>query len=306
MKRSYIYAGVAILCWSTVATVVKLLLGSMSSMQVLCVSSGFAALFLLVMNIATGRIRELKKYTARDYLTTVLIGLPGAFLYYVFYYSGTALMPASQAFIINYLWPIMSVVFACIILKEKMTPRRAVAIAMSFVGVVIVTGADLSSLNRDALLGAGFCILGAISYGVYTALNQKTGYDKRLSMMFFYFTSFLLTLLINLCADGLPSLGILQIAGFAWNGIFTMAIANTAWMLALESGKTAKISNLAYITPFLSLVWTAAVLGEEIGLLSVLGLLIIVAGILIQLKDKKNDERAALDGGESEKINKQV
>ena len=295
MKKAYLCAATAIICWSTVATVVKLLLGSLTSMQVLCISSFFAAVALLIYNLVSGNIKALKKYKPRDYLITVLIGIPGTFLYYVFYYSGTAYMPASQAFIINYLWPIMSVVFACIILKEKMTGRRALAITTSFLGVIVVTGADLTSLNSDTLIGAGFCILGAISYGIYTALNQKAGYDKRLSMMFFYFTSFLLTSIINLLSDGLPKISLVQMLGFAWNGVFTMAVANTAWMLALETGKTARISNLAYITPFLSLVWTALILKEDISPFSVIGLGIIVLGIFIQLGDKDKTPDKALE-----------
>lgn len=287
MKKSYTLAAVAILCWSTVATVVKLLLGSISSMQVLSLSAGFAALALLILNIATGNIRKLKNYRARDYITTVLIGIPGTFLYYIFYYTGTSKMQASQAFIINYLWPIMSIIFACIILHESVTPRKIIAVLMSFIGVVIVMGADFKNLNRDTLVGAAFCVLGAVSYGIYTALNQKKNYDKRISMMFYYFVTFILTTTINLLSGGYPKISAIEVLGFAWNGIFTMAIANTAWMIALESGKTAKISNLAYITPFLSLIWTALILKERIGVFSILGLLFIVLGILIQLKDKK-------------------
>ena len=90
------------------------------------------------------------------------------------------------------------------------------------------------------------------------------------------------------CPNNVPTVGFVEILGFAWNGIFTMALAGTAWMLALESGKTAKISNLAYITPFLSLVWTRLILKEPISLLSLGGLGLIVLGILIQLKDRKN------------------
>ena len=108
MKRSYFFAAVAILFWSTVATVVKLLLGSLSSMQVLCISSFFAFFALLVLNLITGNIKQLKGYRVRDYLITVAIGLPGTFIYYIFFYSGTARLPASQSMIINYLWPIMS------------------------------------------------------------------------------------------------------------------------------------------------------------------------------------------------------
>ena len=76
-------------------------------------------------------------------------------------------------------------------------------------------------------------------------------------------------------------------AGLGWNGIFSMAIGNTAWALALQKGNTAQISNLAYITPFLSLIWTALILKEQISVWSVVGLCVIVLGVLIQLKDQK-------------------
>ena len=287
MKKSFALAAVAILSWSTVATIVKLLLGSLSSIQVLSFSAFFAFLFLFIFNLASGNIKKLKSYTAKDYITTVLIGLPGTFFYYLFYYAGTARMEASVAFIINYLWPIMSIVFACIFLKEKVTLRKVIAVLMSFLGVVIVMGADFKNMNRTMLIGAGLCVLGAVSYGIYTALNQKKSYDKKLSMMFYYFVTFVLTSIINIATNNVPHIEPIQILGFAWNGIVTMAIANTAWMIALESGKTAKISNLAYITPFLSLIWTALILKEKIGLSSILGLAVIVLGILIQLKDKK-------------------
>lgn len=289
MKKAYVLAGVSILIWSTIATTSKLLLGSLNSFQILSVSALFAAVFLLIVNIATGNIQKLKAYKLRDYLTTVLIGLPGTFLYYLFLYTGTDKMLASQAFIINYLWPIMSVVFACLILKEKMTVRKGIAIALSFVGVMIVTGKDLLHFQKDTLLGAALCILGAVSYGSFTALNQKFRYDKRLSMMIFYFTSFLLTSIINLSTGNTFALTGGLVLGLGYNGIFSMAVGTTTWALALESGKTAKISNLAYITPFLSLIWTAIFLKEAINIWSVLGLAVIVLGIFIQLKDKKTN-----------------
>lgn len=287
MKKSYLLAAISILFWSTVATVTKLLMGSLSSMQVLCISALFAGLFWFAVNIVTGNIKKLKTYRVSDWLKTLCIGLPGTFLYYLLFYTGTDLMLASQAFIINYLWPIMSVVFACIILKEQVTVRKCIAIGMSFLGVVIVTGGDLAHFNSDTLLGAGCCVLAAVSYGLFTALNTKSGYDKRLSMMIFYFESFLLTFGILSVQGNLPSPEPIQVLGMAYNGIFTMAIASTAWAIALESGNTAKISNLAYITPFLSLVWTAVFLKEQISISSVVGLIVIVLGIFIQLKDKE-------------------
>ncbi|MBQ4119166.1 MAG: DMT family transporter [Clostridia bacterium] len=297
MKKSYFFAGVSILFWSTVATVTKLLLNNgHNSIQVLWVSVFFAGMFLLVANIFTGKIKKFKEYTLKDFVISVLIGLPGTFFYYVFYYGGAAILPASQAFIVNYMWPIMSVVFACIILREKMTLKKGIAIAVSFLGVGIVTGKEILSFSANALMGVVLCLLGAVSYGLFTALNKKYHYDKMLSMMLNYFVSFTITTVINAAAGNLFMPTLSEAAGFAWNGIFTMAIACTTWVIALDKGNTAKISNLAYITPFLSLVWTWLILGDQ-GIkdpYSLIGLCVIVAGIFIQLinfKKPKDKEK---------------
>lgn len=285
MKKNYLYAGVAILLWSTIATISKLLLGTMNSYQVLMVSSLFAALFLFAAAVINGKIKLLKGYRLKDYFITLIIGIPGTFMYYAFLYLGTERMAASQAFMINYLWPIMSIIFACIILKEKLTARKWIAVMLSFLGVLTVAGGDILNFNPGTLVGVLLCVLAAASYGAFTALNRKWNYDDGLTVMLAYFATFILTLIINIFMGEKLSLGALAILGFAWNGICTMGIATVAWALALKSGGTAKISNLAYITPFLSLVWTFFILHEPIKPLSVLGLAIIVLGIFIQLKD---------------------
>lgn len=285
MKKIYLLAGISIFFWSTIAVTTKLLLQGYNSFQVLCISALFAFLFLLASNIATGKIKKLRQYCIKDYFISVLIGLPGTFFYYVFYYRGTDMMPASQAFIINYLWPIMSVIFACILLKEKMTVRKFLAIVISFLGLCIVTQGNSANVEEGILSGSIFCVLGAVSYGLFTALNQKICYDKWLSMMINYFVTFILSCVINIINNNLFIPTIAETAGFAWNGVFTMAIAGTAWLIALESGNTAKISNFAYLTPFISLIWTSLILNEEISINFFIGLVVIVSGLFVQSKD---------------------
>jgi drug/metabolite transporter (DMT)-like permease len=287
MKKEYLYAGVSIFCWSTVAVVTKLLLQDLNQFQLLWASSFFAGLFLLVVNLVTGNLKQLKQWKLKDFAISALCGIPGTFLYYVFYYAGAARMEASHAFIVNYLWPIMSVVFACVILKEKLTFKKVLAIGVSFVGVGIVSFSKLSSFSTDLVVGTVLCMLGAVCYGIFTALNRKVQYDKRLSMMINYAVTFLLTTVINGCRGDLFLPNGAQALGMAWNGMFTMAAAGTLWILALQRGKTEKISNLAYITPFLSLVWTTLFLHEAFDPMSILGLTVIVTGILIQFDRRK-------------------
>ena len=287
MKKVYLYVAIAIFCWSTIATVSKLLLGGINCMQLLWINSFVAASTLLVVSVANGKIKQLKNYKFKDYAITMLVGFPGTFFYYVFYYAGTDLMLASQAFIVNYLWPIMSVVFACVILKEKLTSRKIIAILVSFFGVAIVTGGDLLQTNSNTSIGVLMCILGAVSYGLFTALNKKMDYDKILTVMISYMGTFFVTTVINSINGDLFVPSLMQAPGFLWNGAFTMAVADTAWIMALKKGDTAKISNFAYVTPFLSMVWTALILKEAITLKAVIGLSIMVLGIFIQLKGKR-------------------
>ena len=173
IKKEYVFAFISIFLWSTVATAAKLLLGDFNNIQVLFLSSLFAGVALLAVYITPKKRKLFKSYRPRDYLIMSLIGLPGIFLYYIFYFGGADGLPANQAFIINYMWPIMSVIFACLLLKESVTVRKIIAILLSFVGIVIVTGGDLLHFQKQTILCALLCLCAAVCYGLFTALNSK-------------------------------------------------------------------------------------------------------------------------------------
>ena len=146
-------------------------------------------------------------------------------------------------------------------------------------------------MHQDQLFGALFCVLAATSYGLFSVLNKRCNYNNYIAMMFFYLVTFLISGVYLMIAGKPLSLDLLEMVGLAWNGIFTYAIAYTFWAVALATGDTAKISNLAYITPFLAMVWTGLYYQKLPSLFSILGLICIVAGILIQnIKIKKNGD----------------
>lgn len=288
MKKPYLYAFVAIAFWSTTATVSKLLLHSFSTIEILTVCSLVAAVFLTVVNGVKGNLRKLKAYRVKDYLIVSAVGLLGTFLYNMCLVLGIDKLLASQAMIINYLWPMMAVVMGCILLREKMTARKVIAVLMSFLGVVIVTtGGNFSSLAGSDLVGAFWCVLAAVSYGMFVTLNKRLSYDPMLNMMLYY----ILSAIVGICGIALtgrfPALSGMQVLGLAWIGLGDYAIAYVSWALAMKAGETAKIANLAYITPFMALIVAHFVLGDPITVWSVGGLAVIVAGIFLQLKDAK-------------------
>lgn len=68
----------------------------------------------------------------------IFIGTIGIFGYSTFLYSALSYLPAQEASVLNYLWPILVVIFLCILLKEKLTNKKIVALSLSFFGLLIV------------------------------------------------------------------------------------------------------------------------------------------------------------------------
>jgi drug/metabolite transporter (DMT)-like permease len=288
MKKEYLYAGISILLWASAAALVKLLLNGMDSMQVTMFSTGFGFLFMLVLNLIKKNFKVCRSYRLIDYVQMSIMGLLGIFLYYLFFYMAVEVLLAQEAFIINYLWPVMTVLFATIILKERMTSRKGIALVLSFAGVMIViTKGSLANLRMADIKGVLLAFSAAVVFGLYAVLNKKKSYDKYFSIMIFFFVSFIFSLIYLMIKKDIPRIDAFEFAGLLWNGVFVYAIAQTTWFLALDKGNTAKISNLAFFTPFISLIYIYVFLHEKIGLYSVIGLVVIVIGIFIQMGDRE-------------------
>ena len=223
----------------------------------------------------------------------VVIGSLGVFFYNYFLLLGTDLLEAQTAFVINELWPALIIIFSCWILGEKMNLGKAAAVIFSFLGILVVTtDGKLTDFSFGSPKGILFALLAAICYGLYCTLNKRETYDKNLSVMISYGAGTILAFILIILQGKLSLPTGAQTAGMLWNGIICNALPYLTWALALDIGNTAVIANLAYLTPFVSLLCTHFVLGEKVTIFSVLGLVLIVLGIVIQMLVNKKMEEA--------------
>lgn len=281
--KAYLFAFGSIFLWASTAAVIKLLLTGLDSLQILFYASLFAFPFLFLVAFFQKRLGQIREYKTNDYVWFAGMGFVGVFVYYLGLYLALSFLSAQEAFIINYLWPVFIVIFAIPLLKESMTFRKTLAILLSFFGVVIVaTNGNVGSIELQSPLGVFLAILAAASYGLFSVLGKKREYDRFISMAFYYLFTFLYSLIALLVIGTIPTISLLQIAGLLWVGIGTSGLAFAFWFLALKYGDTAKISNLAFLTPFLSLVYIYFLLNEPILISSLIGLVLIMSGILIQ------------------------
>ena len=168
---SNFYAAVTIILWGAMPALTKDLLNALPSFETLALSSSFAFLFLFAVNLRAGTLK--KFLTAEKILTAAGLGFLGLFLYSAFFYYGLDRMTSQEACILNYLWPLMIVLFSCPILGEKLTRRKILAVGMSFVGIVLVMfGGVEETFSTEKIWGALSCIIAAACYGLFSVIND--------------------------------------------------------------------------------------------------------------------------------------
>lgn len=290
MRRSYFLALFTVFTWATNSAVVKSLLSGIPSMQALFISTVLAAVFLLAVNLKNGTLRDMKKYSLRQYGYMAFLGFLGLFLYSVLYYFALTQLTAQEACIINYLWPLMLVLFSCLLLKERLTVMKIVSLICSFIGVIILSSGDAAGAGGSRGAGIVCCIASAACYGLFSVLNKKADFDQSISMLVFWLVTALCALFAGLASETWMPVSGVQWVGMLWLGVFINGAAYLTWALALKGAdNTAAIANLAYLSPFLSVIISAIFLNEGFHPHAVLALVFIVGGILLQsLFDRKN------------------
>ena len=281
--RPYLFAGISILLWGAAPAVSKLALGSLSGTQLLFASSAVAALFLLAVCRSTGRLSALKTLRPRTLAALAGIGVLGTFLYYEAYYAGLRTLSAQQATVINYLWPVFTVVLTARLTHERLSHKGQAALALSFLGVAVVaTGGQVSSLLGMDLRGVFFSLAGAALYALFTSLSVRVKADTLVALLVYYTTSAAASG-VSLAVTGeyfLPDRS--EMIVILWTGLLAYGLAYFTWMWALKRGNTVTLSNLAYLTPVVSLFLIWLLLREPISSASFAGLTVILFGVVLQ------------------------
>jgi len=282
-NAAYWYTLLASIIWASTAAVSKLILINLTNFEVLFYSSFFAVLGLGFFLFFKNRLRIIRDYKLFDYVWFAFMGLLGVFLYYILFYGALMFSSAQEAFIMNYTWPIWIVLFSFIILREKISFLKILAILISFFGVyVVATKGSFNIFSADSWLGIFMGLGAGICYGLFSVFGKKRKYDEISSMFFYYLFAFIFIAVFNFFTLDLRFLTSLEFIGVAWLGIFVSGVAFVLWFLALKQGDTAKVSNLIFLTPFISLIYIYLLIGEKILFSSIIGLILIVFGIILQ------------------------
>ena len=282
--RAYLYAGIAIFFWSTVASAFKIALRYLDFYQLLFIASWTSFVILFLTAVLMGKSRTILNTPPAGYVRSAMYGFLNPFLYYIILFKAYSLLPAQVAQPLNMIWPIVLVFLSVPFLKQKIAVKSFIALFISFIGVYLIasTGNPLEG-KIDEPLGVFLAAGSSIIWSFFWIFNMRDKRDEPDKLVLNFFFASLYITVVTVKMSDIP----LFINKGTWlafySGAFEMGFTFLFWLKALQlSTTTDRVSNLVFLAPFFSLIVIHIFVGETIYLTTIFGLVIIVAGIIIE------------------------
>lgn len=149
-----------VVAWGLTWPVNKLLLESLSPLWMMALRSAIAAAALFAISIALGRLAWPPRADLPVLLSITLLHMVG---FAVLAAWGLRLVPTGRSVVLAYTTPLWVIPGAALFLKERLTPRRMVGVAIGLLGLLVLFNPlAFDWASRDAILGNGAIVLAAM------------------------------------------------------------------------------------------------------------------------------------------------
>lgn len=283
-RKAYLAAIVTVIFWSSAFVGIRIGLASFTPYHLVLLRFLVASLVFVVL-APIFKIRLLPRST---WPRVILSGLVGLTIYHTALSIGEQTVdPATASFIIAGA-PIISAILASYFLKERYTRWGWLGVAISFIGVVVITGLG-ASFHRDALL----IVLSTVATSIYFVVEKPLLAQYR-TLDVTAWVTWAGTLPMLLYWPGF--VGQLSHASFdaigwiIYIGIFPAALAYLTWNIALAHGDATQVTPFLYLSPILAAGLSWVMLHQIPGWpVWIGGALVLIGVILVQRRGKARD-----------------
>ncbi len=283
-SMAYGLMGLAAVLWATSGTLTELALDEGADVMEITVFSVIISAMILLPLIGVLDRKSLK-IRKEDFLPFLGFSLvTGTFFSLAWYYC-VEMTSVATAVILLYLYPSIVTIASVFLLKERMTPQKALALPLTFVGCVLVAGA------QEFEEGFSFDTVGII-LGIYAAMGASVYYLWGKKFLDKYSSN---TVILYMTALSIPGLIILgnpvelmktSLTSTAWLfvlalGFFPGTVAFVVSMVALNHIEASKASIVASIEPVAAVLIAFVVLSQGLNTLQALGVALVFGGVVL-------------------------
>ncbi|UQZ32264.1 EamA family transporter [Paenibacillus sp. PK3_47] len=290
MKSKFIgslYLSLAASIWGGMYVVVKVVVDTVPPLELVWIRYIIALAALLIIGLVT---RQSWRIAKRDLLLILLIGLIGNTISIVTQEVGTMLSSAAMGAVITSTTPAFMVLFARLILKEKITKKKAFSILLATAGVYIIVGK--AHFGEDFQLGGISLLVAALTWSLMSILVKRVPGHYSQIVVTTYAVLVAVILLTPFAWNRLPALDFeAMMHPSIWGGLLYLGVISTAcgfllWNRGLQMLNATSGGLFFFFQPVVGTFLGWVLLGESIGLPFWGGTILIFAGVLLVIREE--------------------
>jgi drug/metabolite transporter (DMT)-like permease len=239
-------------------------------------------------------IRGFHPISRRQTLTVLGVGFVGYGISLSLQFLGTKLSTAANGSLVTSATPAFVLLFAWLLLGERITAHRLLALFVATLGVVAVIDPRTARLDPDLFLGNLFLIGAAVTWAVYSVLVRRV--TQNTDVILFSLIAFLGGLPVTVpagawelsTAEVTEGIGHGVVGGVLFLGIISTALAMVLWNIAFTLVDAGIASLTFFAQPVVGTFLGWLFLGESITPLFLVGGVLIGIGLIISSRESQN------------------
>jgi len=216
-----------------------------------------------------------------DWWALVVLGLLQTALTFGLVFSAMQFVPAGMTAILLYSYPIIVNLLAHFLLAEKLNFKKIFGLFTGFTGLIIIF--STGDLHSGSIYGKVMIILAAVSWAaatIFFKLRFPTRNRLQVTAWQMLFGGVLTLLIIPFVEGGISlTLNLTALAVLLFTAVFASALAFALWFFVLDQWGASRASVFLFLVPVCGVLFATWLLGEDLTLKLVLGLIAVVAGI---------------------------
>lgn len=282
-----VYLTLAASIWGSVYVISKIVLEYVPPLELVWIRYIVALCTLVMIGLTTGQSWKINK---KDIPIILLVGVIGYFISIWAQFAGTHLSSAQMGAVITSATPAFMVLFAHMLLKEKITLRKGISVVLATIGVLLIVGTG--GIGESSQLGGLVLGIAALTWALMSVLVKKIPTTYSLLVITTYA---ILTATIAMTPLVITSMNMNHIlvwlqptigAGILYLGTVSTAGAFYFWNKGLQLVDASRGGLYFFFQPLVGTLLGWLFLGEQVGMIFWLGTALIISGVLLTIKEE--------------------
>jgi drug/metabolite transporter (DMT)-like permease len=301
--RGAIYGLTAAAIWGGLYVVSDVVLHTIPPFTLLTIRLIMGALVLAPLVL-----RQAAHSTRREIILMLVVGFVGFGISVGAQFVGTDKSTAVNGTLVTSASPAFILLFAALILRERLTMQRIAAVLLATIGVVVIVDPAHADFGSQTFVGNVVLAFAALSWGLYSVLVRKI--SGRLDTLTITFFGFLGGLVLTIPAAALElqqrPIGVITlpiVLGILYLGIVSTAVAMWLWNRSFALVDASLGSLFFFAQPLVGTLLSVLLLSQQMTVNLWIGSILIALGLLLSIYRFERRTSAALPRDTSNEMN---